>query len=68
MGSTGSLVIVQSFFSLAGLPAGSNAIQNGGLGVVIFGNNISASSAAGTSAFGISGTLGVTKFAMTAVQ
>jgi hypothetical protein len=66
--SSGSLVIVQSFFSLAGLSVQQNAIQNGGMGVVIHGNNISASSPAGTSAFAISGTNNQTKFSMTSVQ
>lgn len=65
----GSLVIAQNIFSLTGLPSGQNAVQNNSAGgVVIFGNNISTSSAAGTSAYDISGTLNVTKFAMTAVQ
>jgi hypothetical protein len=40
----------------------------GSIAIVIFGNNISSSSTAWTSAFAISGNLNVNKFAMTAVQ
>lgn len=65
----GSLVIANNFFSLTGLPNGQNAVQNNSAaGVVIYGGNISTSSAAGTSAHDISGSNNVNKFAMTAVQ
>ena len=67
--SGGSLVLVQNFFSLTGLPSGQNAVQNSSTaGVVIFGSNTSSSSTAGTSAFAISGTLNVNKFSMTSCQ
>ena len=67
--SGGTLVIASNFFSLTGLPTGQNAVQNNSAaGVVIYGNNISTSSAAGTSAHDISGSNNVTKFAMTSVQ
>ena len=70
MNSTGgSLVIANNIFSLTGLPSGEHAVQNNSVGgVVIYGGNISTSSAAGTSAHDISGTNNSTKFAMTAVQ
>jgi hypothetical protein len=65
----GSIVLANNVFGLTGLPLGQNAVQNNSAaGVVIFGGNISTSSAAGTSAFAISGTQNVTKFAMTTVQ
>jgi len=65
----GSIVLVNNVFGLTGLPLGQNAVQNNSsAGVVIFGSNVSTSSNAGTSAFAISGTLNVNKFAMTAVQ
>jgi hypothetical protein len=64
----GSIVLVNNVFGLTGLPSGQNAVQNNSsAGVVIFGSNVSTSSNAGTSAFAISGTLNVNKFAMTAV-
>ena len=65
---SGSLVIVQNFFSLSGLPSGQNAVLNSGSSVVLYGNNISSSSAAGTSAFAISGTQNVNKFSFTSLQ
>ena len=65
----GSIVLVNNVFGLTGLPLGQNAVQNNSsAGVVIFGSNVSTSSNAGTSAFAISGTLNVNKFAMTSVQ
>ena len=69
LSGSATLVIVQCFFSLLGLPAGENAIINSGSGSVIFGNNVSSSSSIqyGSSASGISGTLNVNKFEMTKV-
>ena len=64
---SGSLVIVNNFFSLSGVSQLEKAVLNSGSGVVIFGNNVSSSSAAGLSAYTIAGTLNVSKFAMTAV-
>lgn len=67
LSSSGSVVLASNFFTLAGLSASNNAVLNAGAGVIIFGQNYSSSSPAGTSASTIQGTLGTNKFAMTAV-
>ena len=61
--------LIANIFSMNGLATGQNCVlfTNTGSGVVLFGNNVSTSSPAGTSASGISGTLNVNKFAYTAV-
>ncbi len=64
---SGSLVIVNNFFSLSGVSQLEKAVLNSGSSVIIFGNNVSSSSTAGLSAYTIAGTLNVNKFAMTAV-
>lgn len=56
LSSSASLIIIQSFFSLLGLPAGQNAIINVSSGKVYYGNNFS------TSASGISGDINLNKY------
>ena len=65
---TGSLVILNNVVSLTGLSSSNFAWMNSGSGVYIFGNNVSTSSPAGSSANTIQGSLNVSKFACTSCQ
>jgi hypothetical protein len=61
--NNGSLVIIRNTISLLGMSTIEKAYYNTGTGSIIFGNNLSIPSATGPTAYQISGTLNVNKFA-----